>query len=269
MNTGDIFQPEPFAVRLNTKPTYWHCEPGWEWRARPLPDSLLWYVMDGAGQMRLDGQVWELSAGTCFVFPPKARPYGTQDPDRRLVVFGMHFDLLDAHGEAPLQPAAMPPLLGQMVRDTAFFATLAQQCDAGYRRGDPLGAWQSRVYLQAMLLHLWEEALHPRASAAELAIDDIVRAIHREPGKRWSVADLARWAHLSRAQFVRRFRAATGLSPAHFMIQVRLERARQLIQETTMPLGQIATALGYEDVYFFSRQYKHYCGSPPSALRRE
>ncbi len=257
-----------FDVFLNTKPTYWHCERGWEWRARPLPDHLLWYVMDGFGMMRLDGQAWELSAGSCFVFPPGSQPHGTQDPDRRLVVFGMHFDVVDAHRQPMQDTVQMLPPHGHVVRDTAFFALLAQRCDASWRRGDEIGALQSRLFLQAMILHVWEEVLHPAPSTVDLALDEIIRAIQSEPGKRWTVEELARWAHLSRAHFVRRFREFTGLSPTRFMVQARVDRARQLIQETNMTLGQIAHALGYDDVYFFSRQYKQHAGHAPSTLRR-
>jgi len=224
--------------------------------------------MDGVGAMRLDSQSWELSAGSCFVFTPGSQPHGTQDPDRRLVVFGMHFDMLDAHGQRMNETGGMLPPHGHVVRDTAFFATLAHHCTASFRHGDELGVLQSRLFLRAMVLHLWEEVLYSAPTAVDLALDEILRAIQLEPGKRWTVDELARRAHLSRAQFVRRFRAVTGLAPAHFMIQARIERARQLIQETNMTLGQIARALGYDDVYFFSRQYKRYAGHAPSALRR-
>jgi len=47
-----------------------------------------------------------------------------------------------------------------------------------------------------------------------------------------------------------------------------LAHAAQLIQETEMPLAQIADDLGYRDLYFFSRQFKRYRGVPPSHLRR-
>jgi AraC family transcriptional regulator, arabinose operon regulatory protein len=268
MEHEQLFPPQPFEVRLNTRPTYWHCERGWEWKSRPLLDHLLWYVMDGVGAMRLDSHLWELRAGSSFVFAPGACPHGTQDPDRRLVVFGMHFDLINAYGQRLPQTRGLLPPPGHVVRDTTFFATLAQRCDASFRRGDALGERQSHLFLQAMVLHLWEEALYPAPSAVDLALDEIMRAIQLEPGKRWTVDELAQRAHLSRAQFVRRFRAIAGLAPARFMIQARLERARQLIQETNMTLVQIADALGYEDVSFFSRQYKRYTGSAPSTLRR-
>ncbi len=257
---------EAFAVSLQSRPTYWYCEPGWEWEARPLLDYLLWYVLDGIGLMRVDGDVWELESGSCFVFPPGATPHGTQDPDRRLVVFGMHFTTLapNAYGT---QPSIVPPY-GHVVRDKTFFLSLAQHCDVSYRRGDEFSSVQSAVWLEAMLVHLWDEILHPPPTAVDLALEEIVRELQMNPGQRWSVEDLAARAHLSRAQFVRRFKSVTGLSPTRFMIQARLERARHLIQETSMTLGQIAEVLGYEDVFFFSRQYKHYTGYPPSELRQ-
>jgi AraC family transcriptional regulator of arabinose operon len=258
-----------FDVRLNTRPTYWHCEPGWEWKSPPLHDHLLWYVMDGIGTMRLDSQQWELRGGSCFIFAPGDQPYSTQDPHRRLVVFGMHFEVLDGEKQTLLECDQFYPARAHTIRDTAFIELLAQRCDASYRHNDDLGRMQSQVFLQAILLQIWQETLHAPPSLVDQVLGDIINDIRREPGNRWSVSELAQRAHLSHAQFVRRFRAMAGCSPVHFMIQARLERARQLILETDMSLGQIANALGYEDVYFFSRQYKQYTGIAPSSLRRQ
>jgi len=262
-----VFRAGAFGVRLASKPTYWYCEPGWEWKSAPLDDHLLWYVMDGVGRMRLGDGEWELGPGSGFVFGPGSQPHGTQDPERRLVVFGMHFEIVDPLGRLVPDTGSMLPPPGHTVRDMALFATLAQRCDISWRRGDQLGQLQSALFLQAMVLHLWDEVLHPAPSAVDLALDDVMRAIQMEPGKRRTVDELAAQARLSRAQFVRRFRAASGLAPARFMVQARLERARQLIAETDMTLSQIAQVLGYDDVYFFSRQFKQYAGHPPSALR--
>src|SRR5687768_8188115 len=124
MTADPALPPRGWDVRLNSVPTYWHCEPGWEWRARPLADHLIWYVMDGIGLMRQGGSTWELHAGVCFVFTPGAQPHGTQDPDRRLVVFGMHFDPVDPGGHTPERPYELPPVGGHIVRDTVIFATL-------------------------------------------------------------------------------------------------------------------------------------------------
>ena len=258
-----------FDVRLTSPPTYWSCEPGWEWKARPLSDYLLWWVMDGAGSMRLGNRVWDLTAGSSFVFAPGEKPHGRQDPSRRLVVYGMHFAVVDGRGERVALRAEIAPSQGHVIRDTAFFSALSRRCDTSFRRGDACGVVQSRLYLKAMVLHVWEESLCPAPSAVDQALDDIVRTLQQEPSRRWTVDALAQRAYLSRAQFTRRFHAVTGQPPARYMIHARLERARQLMQDTTMTVEQIADALGYTDVAFFSRQCKRYLGHPPSAFRQQ
>lgn len=266
MNDYPLITVQP-NVRINSQPTYWHCEPGWEWKAQPLVDHLLWYVLDGVGLMHVSGRTWTLESGSCFVFTPGAQPHGTQDPERRLVVFGMHFDILDTQGKQLLNVLPLPPP-GYVVRDTAFVTSLAQHCDASWRRGDASGRRQSALLLQALIGHVYDEAHHPIPSAADRALDEIVCLLQHDPRQRWTVDELAERAHLSRAQFVRRFRARVGFAPTHFAIQMRLERARALIEETNMSLTAIATALGYSDLFFFCRQFKQYLGYAPGTLRR-
>jgi AraC family transcriptional regulator, arabinose operon regulatory protein len=58
---GPRFAGHPFTVQILTPPTYWRCEPDWAWQARPLPDYLLWFVLDGIGQLDVGGQQYELA----------------------------------------------------------------------------------------------------------------------------------------------------------------------------------------------------------------
>src|SRR5690242_4267120 len=78
--------------RLLSPPTYWRCEPGWSWRARPLTDHLLWYVLGGIGWLTVGRQEYELAPGNGVVFAPGDEPVAGHDPRRRLLVFGMHFE---------------------------------------------------------------------------------------------------------------------------------------------------------------------------------
>jgi AraC family transcriptional regulator of arabinose operon len=248
--------------RLTSPPTCWRCEPGWSWHARPLTDHLLWYVMDGAGYLTLGGRTWDLAPGTAVVFGPGDQPAAGQDPRRRLLVFGMHFTGADGPG-----PPESRPAVPRTVRDQGFLATLAARADAAYRRGDPLGDRQAVLCLEQILCLLREEMLLPAPSAADLAVDRIADRVRQDPGQPWSVPALACQASLSPAQFTRRFRARTGLAPGSFIIAARIQRARQLLAETSLTIGQVSAALGYADPAFFSRQYRQYTGQPPSALR--
>lgn len=58
-----------------------------------------------------------------------------------------------------------------------------------------------------------------------------------------------------------------GISVQSYMIRMRIERAEHLLQYAGMSVSEVADALGYRDVFFFSRQFKQYTGRAPSTLR--
>jgi len=246
-------------VTFNSPPTYWRCEPGWFWASRPLGDHLLWCVLDGVGELSLGDRHAPLGPGSCAVFRPGDAPTARHDPRRRLLVFGMHFDVGTATDVPPRGPVR--------IRELTLLGALARQCDRSFRRGGPLGARQSLLCLEQLLCLLHEEATVAALGPVDAELDRIAEEMRQDPGRRWTVGDLARRTALSRAQFTRRFIAYAGLTPARYVINVRLARAHELLTETRMSVTQVAAALGYADVAYFSRQYKRHTGRPPSAER--
>lgn len=250
----------PLRLTLHTPPTYWRCEPSWSWRPRPLPDHLLWCVLGGAGRLSVAGHEFALRPGSCAVFAPGDAPVASHDPRRRLLVFGMHFEV---RGRARV---ALPERCG-VIRDHALLAALARRCEAGHRRGDPLGVRHSLLCLEQIVVMLWEDWTHPAPGPVDAALDELTHAIRQDPGHRWTVAELAGRVGLSRSQFTRRFTAYTGLPPARFLIQARVDRAYQLLTETTMSVSQVASTLGYTDIAYFSRQFARQTGRSPREAR--
>jgi AraC-like DNA-binding protein len=247
------------ALRPRTPPTYWRCERTWSWNPPPLTDHLLWCVLDGVGTLELDGRRCDLQPGASVVFAPGDTPVARHDPNRRLLVFGMHF-----HAEGPVSP----PSRWALVRDLGLLESLARRGDLAHRRGDPLGRHQVLLCLAQILCLIWEDALHLPSGPVDAALDDISSAIRQDPGRRWTITELAARASLSRAQFTRRFTAHTGMSPGRFAVHARIARATELLVETTMSVTQVAAALGYSDVAYFSRQYKWITGRSPSTSGR-
>ncbi|GAA0610730.1 helix-turn-helix transcriptional regulator [Kribbella sandramycini] len=246
---------QPLQITRLSPPTFWRCEPSWSWESPVQADHLLWCVLDGRGHLELDGAHQELSPGVCALFRPGDAPRATHDPHRRLLVFGMHF-------EAP--NAAVPEPRWGDVQDRELLGVLARTSDSAYRRGDALGRRQAELCLEQLIGLIWDAVHNPGRAVADTAVDEIARQLRQDPGREWSVAEMAGSAALSRAQFTRRFVAQLGMSPAQYLIQARIDRAHQLLTESGMTVGQTATALGYTDVPYFSRQYKQRTGRTPS-----
>jgi AraC family transcriptional regulator len=79
---------------------------------------------------------------------------------------------------------------------------------------------------------------------------------------------LATQAHLSEFHFARMFRVSMGCTVHDWVAARRLDRARALLRETTLPLADIAAACGYAGASHLSRHVKAATGATPGQLRR-
>lgn len=83
------------------------------------------------------------------------------------------------------------------------------------------------------------------------------------------VEDVTRASGLPDRTFTRRFRRATGYAPIKYVQQLRIERAKQLLERTDEPVDEVAWRVGYEDPAFFRRLFKRLTGVPPATYRRK
>lgn len=79
--------------------------------------------------------------------------------------------------------------------------------------------------------------------------------------------DLARRAHLAPSTFNRLFKQATSMSPAQFLIQRRLQHARQQLLQTRLSVVEIALASGFSDSNYFTRLFRQHFQLSPRAYR--
>ena len=72
---------------------------------------------------------------------------------------------------------------------------------------------------------------------------------------------------LSYVQFLRRFKAVTGVSPSDYVATVRLQKAKRLLTDTDLMVKEIANACGFENEYYFSNFFKKHTNLSPTAFR--
>lgn len=87
-------------------------------------------------------------------------------------------------------------------------------------------------------------------------------------GESISLEALARVACMSRFHFARRFRQSTGCSPMVFLLRMRIQRARCLLEEGESKIADIAAELGFFDQSHFTRTFRRTTGMSPRAYAR-
>ena len=83
----------------------------------------------------------------------------------------------------------------------------------------------------------------------------------------FSIEDLCKQMAMSRMQMHRKIKALTNLSTSIYIRNIRLSKARELLETTNWNVSEVAYAVGFEDPRYFSRVFNEYYGHPPSDLK--
>jgi AraC-like DNA-binding protein len=110
-----------------------------------------------------------------------------------------------------------------------------------------------------------------RGLLAALSDPKLRRALavmHSNPGRDWTVAELAAEACMSRTAFSELFGAVLGVSPIHYLTQWRMLEALKLLQDSGLSVLAIAERFGYQTEAAFRRSFKRVHGHGPGHFRR-
>src|SRR5438874_12823610 len=81
------------------------------------------------------------------------------------------------------------------------------------------------------------------------------------------LAELSAVVHMSPYHFARLFKRSTGVSPHRFLVRQRIDEARALLAARTVPIAEIARAVGFRTPSHFTTTFRRVTGITPSAYR--
>lgn len=130
------------------------------------------------------------------------------------------------------------------------------------RRGNPLLEVETSAAVHELLVDL-------RRARADLAPDGdaILEALARDAFLPLSVAEHAARHGMTPVALRTAVRRGAGCSPKDYLLGVRLDRAKELLAATELPVAAIARRVGYEDPAYFSRLFTRRVGTAPAHFR--
>ena len=112
-------------------------------------------------------------------------------------------------------------------------------------------------------------AVLPLASRhGDAAVHEAEDWIHRHCRGEVRFDALARELGMSTRNFIRRFKAATGLAPVDYLQRLRMRTAQRLLEEQHVTVQEVGRAVGYGDVAFFRALFRRHTGVTPTLYRR-
>jgi AraC-like DNA-binding protein len=96
-----------------------------------------------------------------------------------------------------------------------------------------------------------------------------IRRMHESPTRRWTVAQLATEAALSRSVFFERFRRAVGVSPMEYLLLWRMAMAKNFLRRKVGGVAEVAERVGYGSASAFSVAFTRHVGLSPTRYAQE
>ncbi|WNR46266.1 AraC family transcriptional regulator [Paenibacillus roseipurpureus] len=251
----------PFFGKVN-------CEVNWKWSrdSEPFVDFDFWYVWEGEGEVTLNNGMYPVRAGDCFLFKPGDLASAKHNSARPLTVTYIHFTV---QGDAS-KLMSLPSLVHF---DPAEFHESYLDRFVHVRWAEGYGHDDEAITLLKLLLLLFERQSPEHAAVGDPArrtlnrvMLEIAARIRQDPGRHYRIHELAEAAHLSPRYFSLKFKDTMGQTIESYLIDKRIERATYLLK-LGMNVSEVAEALGYRSIYFFSRQFKKVTGTNPSEIR--
>jgi len=215
------------------------------------------------------------SPGTlCFV--PAGVPSGARArSDFELVACALDLTLVNGidveldhrpAGELKLRTNFKDPAAQQLLK--LLLADFASECPAGRLYTDHLiHALAYRVLVLAKDFPP-SGATRPASSLPNRILKRVVDKMQVSDDQ-ISLESLAQESGYSRVHFIRMFKAATGRSPHNYLLNIRVERVRELLLNPALSLTDIALECGFSSHSHMTRVFRQFLGLTPSEYRRD
>ena len=93
--------------------------------------------------------------------------------------------------------------------------------------------------------------------------------LHNSPDIAWTLDKMAAEIGMSRAAFAKRFKELVGQPMFEYLTKLRVQRAKELLQETRLALYEVAGRVGYGSDLAFTKTFKKHTGLTPTRYRKD
>jgi AraC family transcriptional regulator len=185
-----------------------------------------------------------------------------------------------------LDPAVVEQRVQESLNDNRFELTpqidlrdpqlqrLTQALQADAEAGCPAGSLFGETIGAALIIYLAHHySVHTAGDAAfrgglpKLRLSRVLDYIHANLDRDIHLDELANIAGLSSFHFAKLFKLSTGTSPHQYMLQRRVERAKELLHDPQMSLTQISLETGFSDQSHLTNVFRRLQGVTPSRYR--
>jgi len=239
-------------------------------RRKGCEDNILFYCLKGKGHFVIGEDRCEVRANEFMLLPATDQYIRYQaDKDDPWTIYWVHFsgDNIHAFNQSLNQQSLKKPIPIPFSDNTiALWGNLYQTLEMGYSIENLCSASFCLYHFLAIFLFPQRHIIPDKEEDVDMITQSIIH-MRDNLSKKLTVEDMAAQHMLSVSHFSSVFRKKTGMPPIDYFIHLRMQNACQQLYASKAKIKVIASELGYDDPYYFSRIFKKYVGVSPEEYR--
>lgn len=246
---------------------YEACQPGYHYGPIYRAYQLIHFILSGKGTLQIDGQTFQLGAGDAFLIPSGKIAYYAADIDDPWCYTWINFLGINSQMYTYQLIASSPePYILRGLDTEKYRALIAKilamegTATARYFNGNGL--------LLQVLGELFRDVQFDERNWGKQSVADEVKFyLDVNYSEKLKLKDVAHNFGVHPNYLTRVFQKTYHVTPKQYLLDLKLQKACQLLRTTDLPVGVIAGSMGFDDAMAFSKLFKKTYGCAPSNYR--
>jgi AraC family transcriptional regulator of arabinose operon len=239
------------------------------YRKKGLPENFLFYCMDGHGWYQIGDNKYTVNPNEFFILPQNTEhAYGSEE-NNPWTIYWIHFggELLPYFNQVKAVRNHYKPFhIKSPDEIVSLFSKIYKTLELGYSIDNLMFANMCLTYFLTLFIY---NSKHYKTSATDKinCIDSAILYMKENINHSFSLQELSAHYNYSPSRFSGLFKQKTGYAPIDYFIQMKMQKATQLLDFTDKSIKEVASTFGFNDPYYFSRRFRKIIGMSPKKYR--
>ena len=228
-------------------------------------DYYLIYVLADEMHIFRQGEYQRLTPGSVIIVPPNT-PYKCKCATASASFLWVHFTGSDVERTLKRYKIGLFPNIYKTPAINNISARF-QKLFEGFARNDSYRAYDLSALLDRLLIEIGRAI--EKNETERVSLSKSIRYLNENYTTQIKIPFLAQMENMCMTAYNMAFKNQTGIPPTKYIINLRVNNAKELLRTTNLTIKEVGAICGYDDVIFFRKTFKKEVGVSPSEYRKK
>lgn len=231
-------------------------------------DYQLLYVAKGTADFKIDGELMTIEEGSAVIYFPHQPQYYKYRLENNPEVYWLHFSGAQVETYLKSLDFVNGSLFNVGIKNEyiPIFEKIIRELQVRRKCFFELSNLYALELLSLMSRNMSEGSSNIHRINEQL--QNIIELMNKSFPQKQSVMEYAKLCNMSTCWFINCFRTYTGMTPQQYITDIRVAKAKELLSYSSLNISEIASIVGYDNPFYFSRIFKKNTGQSPREYRK-